>query len=234
MPLTTIRLRGALAILLLFGVCAGAMVVALPAAPAEATIWPPTAAGQSARAVLDQNLPDADGDAIPDIVEQRICGSLTCAIGTEDADGDRIPDWVELMACETARCAKPGADADGDGIPDYAELLVCGTRICASGREDADRDGVADWVEFVICGTRTCADGYEDYDGNGVSDADELMGRVEYLANLEKTGASATWWWLTPAAVLALLAGIALVLRRRIARSPHPMTLISANLGGAR
>ena len=98
-----------------------------------------------------------------------MCGSSTCATGTEDVDGDGITDAVEVASCGTTRCADPRADADGDGIPDFVERLVCGSDTCTSGREDTDGDGVPDWVEFVICGTATCATGSEDLDGDGVA-----------------------------------------------------------------
>lgn len=38
---------------------------------------------------------DVDGDTIPDSIERVVCGSATCATGTEDTDGDGVPDVVE-------------------------------------------------------------------------------------------------------------------------------------------
>ena len=121
---------------------------------------------------------DADDDTIPDVVEREVCGTATCAVGTEDEDADGIPDWTEVLSCDSTTCASATKDVDKDGIPDFAERLVCDTDTCSNSLEDADSDRIGDWVEFVICGTRTCADGSEDYDGNGVSDASELAACV--------------------------------------------------------
>ncbi|MDI6024537.1 hypothetical protein QBL02_13415 [Leucobacter sp. UT-8R-CII-1-4] len=139
---------------------------------------------------------DADGDAIPDDIELAICGSKTCATGLEDADNDGIADWVEFLSCGTRTCASATKDRDGDGIPDYAERLVCGTDTCSNSLEDADGDRISDWVEFVVCGTRTCATGFEDYDGDGVSDAAQLAACVKRVdpSLLALTGQP--WFWL--------------------------------------
>jgi hypothetical protein len=127
------------------------------------------AAARASGPVTSASPGDVDGDTIPDTIERAVCGSSTCATGTEDVDGDGITDAVEVASCGTTRCADPRADADGDGIPDFVERLVCGSDICTSGPEDTDGDGVPDWVEFVICGTATCATGSEDLDGDGVA-----------------------------------------------------------------
>lgn len=41
---------------------------------------------------------DSDEDGVIDVVEEAICGSATCASGTEDADGDGVADAEELRA----------------------------------------------------------------------------------------------------------------------------------------
>lgn len=159
---------------------------------------------------------DIDGDGIPDWVEREVCGSLTCANGTEDTDGDGIPDWVEVMACGTKTCADPKKDTDGDGIPDYAEQLVCGSAKCSNSTEDADGDGIADWIEFVICGTRTCATGREDYNGNGISDAEELAACVVRIDDLARTGSIIAIWLIVGLGVGLVATGYVLWRRRAL------------------
>ncbi|WP_372969129.1 hypothetical protein [Microbacterium sp.] len=44
---------------------------------------------------------DADDDTIPDVVEREVCGTATCAVGTEDEDADGIPDWTEVLSCDS-------------------------------------------------------------------------------------------------------------------------------------
>ncbi|WP_139305220.1 hypothetical protein [Microbacterium hydrocarbonoxydans] len=46
---------------------------------------------------------DADDDTIPDVVEREVCGTATCAVGTEDEDADGIPDWTEVLSCDSPR-----------------------------------------------------------------------------------------------------------------------------------
>ena len=118
---------------------------------------------------------DEDGDGIPDWVEVIICGTTTCADGTEDTDGNGIPDWTEIIICGAAGCVDTGDDSDGDGIPDWVEIIVCGTTTCATGAEDTDGDGIPDWVEVLLCGTTTCAGADDDSDGDGIPDWIEII-----------------------------------------------------------
>lgn len=174
---------------------------------------------------------DVDGDRIADWVEREVCGSFTCATGTEDTDGDGISDGVEVMSCGSTGCAEPSKDADGDGIPDYAERLVCDSDTCSNSTEDADGDGVADWIEFVICGDRACATGREDYNGNGISDADELAACVVRVDDdLASTG-SAIAIGLIVAAALALIGGGLWMRRRRSLRAAGVADAGSAGIG---
>lgn len=41
---------------------------------------------------------DSDEDGVIDVVEEAVCGSATCASGTEDVDGDGVADAEELRA----------------------------------------------------------------------------------------------------------------------------------------
>lgn len=123
---------------------------------------------------------DVDGDRIPNLVEEAVCGSATCATGREDRDGDGLADWVEFQASGKVAGVDAKADVDGDSIPDFVERIVCGSARCSTGREDTDGDGVGDWAEVVICGDTTCATGQEDYDGDGIKDSAELSACVIY------------------------------------------------------
>ena len=49
---------------------------------------------------------DADADGIVDVVEEAVCGSATCATGTEDVDGNGVPDAEELA--ESLASGGPG------------------------------------------------------------------------------------------------------------------------------
>lgn len=196
-------------------------LVAGPAAPAFAVTSPASvvvAAPAGVAPVMSAADADADGDEIPDAIEREVCGSATCATGTEDRDADGIPDWTEVLSCDSTTCASVKADRDGDGIPDFAERLVCGTDTCSNSTEDADGDRIGDWAEFVICGTRVCADGSEDLDGNGVSDAAELAACVKRVDDLAYTGGAIALWAVVVGGVL-LAGGLALYLLRRRARN---------------
>ena len=90
-----------------------AVVLAVSAASVASTFLPgPAIATTIVRAGA---IADVDGDTIPDGIERVVCGSATCATGTEDTDGDGIPDVVEVAACGSTSCADPGADDDYPG-----------------------------------------------------------------------------------------------------------------------
>ncbi len=79
--------------------------------------------GGNSDGCLEHNeLPDTDGDGIPDYRDP-------------DSDGDGIPDSVEAGA--SAKNCGPPVDTDGDGIPDYRDT-------------DSDNDGLPDAVEHKI------------------------------------------------------------------------------------
>jgi hypothetical protein len=164
---------------------------------------------------------DLDADRIPDAVEQAVCGSTTCATGTEDADADGLPDWVEQVASGSTTAVRPDADRDRDGMPDFAERLTCGSSTCAAGREDVDADGVRDWAEVVICGDTTCATGTEDLDGDGVPDHQQLQACVVYDRRSWRDLATTGWapWALATVAATLLGTGGWLVRRVQVVRS---------------
>jgi hypothetical protein len=154
---------------------------------------------------------DADGDGVPDRVEEALCGSATCAVPWADVDGDGVPDAVDVLVCGTAGCVDARVDADADRIPDFAGALLCGVGGCPTGalRGDVDGDGVENWVEALIAGDATGATGREDLDGDGVADSAALMECLRLAGRLAATGAEA--WWLLAAACAA--GGTGLVLR---------------------
>ena len=95
------------------------------------------------------NLPDSDGDGVPDADE----GGDTDGDGTPnyldaDSDGDGIPDAIEGTG-----------DADGDGTPNFLDADSDGDTIPDSieGAGDADGDGAPNFLDA-------------DSDGDGISD----------------------------------------------------------------
>ena len=126
-----------------------------------------------------QSWADVDGDGIPDVVEEGLCGSATCARPDADVDGDGIPDWVEFEACGSATCATP-RDSDKDCVPDYVNLVLCGDGKCSAGvlHGDADGDGIQNWVEVVVAGNYWSATGADDRNGNGIPDVTEVTACV--------------------------------------------------------
>jgi hypothetical protein len=96
---------------------------------------------------------DADGDGIPDSLEERCSGSDTGA-DSDDRDGDGLSDATEGMA-QSDHDGAPDfcdTDSDGDGWDDATE-----------GDEDSDGDGVPDYLDL-------------DSDDDGVPDASEHDG----------------------------------------------------------
>ena len=162
---------------------------------------------------------DVDGDGVPDIVEDALCGLATCANPWDDVDEDGIADWVEFLACGDATCADSRVDSDNDKIPDFVGWLLCGEQGCSRATllGDVDGDGVANWIEAVIAGDAVRVVGDEDFNSNGVPDAVELAKCLEKRpGNLASTGVS-IWSWLFGAVVLVGLGtGIAGVARRGV------------------
>ena len=156
---------------------------------------------------------DVDGDGVADVVEDAICGSVSCAQPWDDVDGDGIADWVEVLACGDASCARGGLDSDRDGIPDFVGWVLCGEAGCSAQTllGDVDGDGVANWIEAVILGDAVAATGKEDFNSNGVPDAVELarcLEKPQVLADtgrsLAATGASVGLWLFAAVALVGL------------------------------
>ncbi|MDP5076725.1 MAG: gliding motility-associated C-terminal domain-containing protein, partial [Nonlabens sp.] len=81
------------------------------------------------------NLPDNDGDGIPDVddIDDDNDGILDVLEGGGDTDGDGIPDWFDQ-------------DSDGDGIPDNVEAQTTAGYIAPLGKDD-DGNGLDDAYE---------------------------------------------------------------------------------------
>jgi hypothetical protein len=91
---------------------------------AVATVFPASPAGAAPVACSEQPsvlLCDADGDTIADVVEEAVCGSATCATGTEDLDGSGVPDAEEFAA--SLRSGGPGGPVR---LESPSSLLVVG------------------------------------------------------------------------------------------------------------
>ncbi|MDQ3034424.1 MAG: VWA domain-containing protein [Myxococcota bacterium] len=109
------------------------------------------------------DLPDADGDGIPDLYEGRADDVDTDGDGVpdyldDDSDGDGIPDSVEGQ--------RPGfepVDTDGDGLYDFRD-------------DDSDANGIPDAVEGGgdLDGDRVPDSADNDNDGDSIRDVDEI------------------------------------------------------------
>ena len=114
-----------------------------------------------------KQIPDSDGDGIPDHIEM---GSQQ---GGVDTDGDGTPDYLDLDSDndgipDSVEGGK--GDTDGDGIPNYLDT-------------DSDGDGISDADEGIV---DTDGDGIPDYldtdsDGDGMPDAWEIANNFDHL-----------------------------------------------------
>ena len=121
---------------------------------------------------------DADGDGIPDVIENAGCTDMNLP----DTDGDGIDDGIEdanhngiVDSGETDPCNN---DTDTDTLNDGDEVITHGTSPVLA---DTDGDGVTDDIEVASCMNAIVADtdsdglddGDEDVNGDGVVDAAE-------------------------------------------------------------
>ena len=126
-----------------------------------------------------EDMPDSDGDELPDNYEE--------SIGTDpnkfDTDGDGLSDGFEDLWSATNPLAKNSfndgvsdseLDLDGDGLG-MLEEYNCGTDPL---EEDSDYDGIDDGTEVHVNGTDPLN---KDTDGDGMNDGDELMTGLDPL-----------------------------------------------------
>jgi len=143
----------------------------------------------------ESDVPDSDGDGIPDDVECPAPGSPMQPASCPDADGDGRPDFDDEDddgdGIDTADESPDGDsdptddDTDGDGTPNYLDEdddgdgIDTANEIAASdelGNDDVDDDGAVNWLDTDSDGDGIDdGDEAEDADGNGVPDYLEAL-----------------------------------------------------------
>jgi hypothetical protein len=106
---------------------------------------------------------DADGDGVPDDVEQQDGTDPTDPNSYKDMDGDGVPDYVEIKDGTDPTDKENFKDTNENGIPDYIEE-----------RTDTDGDGVPDYVEEQDGTDPNDSKDFKDTDGDGVPDYVEI------------------------------------------------------------
>ncbi|MCH7993330.1 MAG: hypothetical protein IIB57_02690, partial [Planctomycetes bacterium] len=148
------------------------------------------AAGDSCDGACEPcDVPDSDGDGIPDTVEQRgwvvfigmvngeiVLREVTSDPFSKDTDGDGLDDGTELRIVSDPR--RP--DSDGDGLDDELEWNVT---FSSPTDQDSDGDGIDDYSEVEFFKTNA---NLADSDGDGFTDPQELfeMNRDPRIADL--------------------------------------------------
>jgi hypothetical protein len=126
----------------------------------------------------DAQLPDTDGDDLPDVDEITRGTSPTVA----DTDGDGITDGMEVYERRTSPIL---ADTDGDGVPDGVDLITfdhcttsrLGVPIFAAMASTVTRPPTFEWqnaadtdgVRLDICADSACRDVSQTFDVVGTS-----------------------------------------------------------------
>lgn len=136
---------------------------------------------RNARARSGAQLPDSDGDGLPDEDEVKLGTDPT----NPDSDGDGLMDGVEVAAgknplvVDELKGCDIGTDVDRDGLNACEERLL-GTNDCMG---DTDGDGIPDIVE-VFAGTNPLqAEGTLDADRDGFDNLDELRRGTDPRSN---------------------------------------------------
>jgi hypothetical protein len=132
----------------------------------------------SCGSVAGCNLPDSDGDGLPDNLETRGWNVVVVLAGGQtetyqvtgdptsaDTDGDGLSDDVERQLLTNPR----DPDTDHDGLSDYEEYTILFT---SPTNQDTDGDGIMDGQEVEQFKTNALD---ADSDGDGYSDYDELF-----------------------------------------------------------
>lgn len=149
---------------------------------------------------------DADGDDIPDAVDQ--CPATPKGVKVDlmgcplDGDKDRVPDFKDKCAATPARVVVDTlgcpVDEDKDGVADYLDkcsATPAGVKVDASGCPlDADKDGVGDHLDkcpATKAGTKVDAKGCPlplDADKDGVSDSLDVCANTPAGAKVDAKG----------------------------------------------
>jgi len=127
---------------------------------------------------------DADGDLVPDHIEDEQGTDKSDPRSYRDTDADRVPDYVEQVIDKTDHTnSLEYRDTDGDLVPDYVEDREGSDRSNPKSFLDTDKGGVPDYVEEVYFVNAKLAKGDSnnrtddgrDFDGDGVTDYREFL-----------------------------------------------------------
>ena len=147
----------------------------------------------------DDQVPDADGDGVSDVLDQcpgtpageSIDGN-GCSASQLDSDNDGVSDDLDQCpdtpAGESADgngCSVSQLDSDGDGVNDGVDQCpgtpagaAVDTNGCSASQSDSDGDGVSDAIDQcpdtpagASVNSNGCSPGQLDSDGDGVNDA---------------------------------------------------------------
>ncbi|MFT7333024.1 MAG: gliding motility-associated-like protein, partial [Sphingobacteriales bacterium] len=114
------------------------------------SVCDPAGACDTGWVFIEVNIPDSDGDGLPDMVESKSSDGDDDGFPDfidPDSDNDGISDGVESFGYDHClNLFDDIPDSDGDGIPNYLDI-------------DSDNDGILDSEESV-----------EDCDGDGIPD----------------------------------------------------------------
>ncbi len=117
-------------------------------------------------------LPDSDGDGLPDEFEEE----YDCDLLNPDSDGDGLPDGYEILNVGSDPANAHSLDTilsdgeydnDQDGLSNYEEYMLGTDPLVV----DSDHDGLSDGDEENVYGTESLN---PDTDGDGLSDGDEI------------------------------------------------------------
>lgn len=119
---------------------------------------------------------DADGDLVPDAVEDTQGTDSGVTTSFQDTDNDGVADYVEGGYTSPDPASGDGnPDADGDGFPDYVELIAGSDEINGGSIPvDFDGDGVPDAVEQNQGTSPTDGGDFLDTDNDSVPDYVEV------------------------------------------------------------
>jgi hypothetical protein len=134
-------------------------------------------------AAVDEEIPDADFDGLPDVWEIAKFGNTTSHDGDDDPDGDGHNNLAEYNAgSDPNNINSTLTDIDGDGFADLVEDQYFGNNngtvelndLGQSPAGDFDRDMVTNSAEITAGTLPNDARSWADADGDGMNDSWEL------------------------------------------------------------